>query len=140
MIKRNPVPASHPIYRAWSHMKGRCDNPKDSRYKTYGARGITYDPRWKDFLPFYADMAPTWVEGLTLERNNVNEGYSKKNCCWATPLQQARNRTTNKITQAQAEEIRRRFKPGLAYQKQLAVEFGISDRMVRYIGKEEWRC
>lgn len=32
-----------PTYNSWRSMKERCDNPKNSHYEYYGARGITYD-------------------------------------------------------------------------------------------------
>lgn len=88
-----------PEYQAWNHMKQRCLNENDSRYKNYGARGIKVCDRWiNSFNNFYDDMGAR-PEGLTLERKDVNGNYEPSNCVWADYTQQARNHTiriTNK--------------------------------------------
>lgn len=79
-------------YAVWSAMKARCTNPNLEVYADYGARGITVSAEWgESFSAFYADMGPC-PEGLTLERNDNDKGYSKENCCWASRIQQASNR------------------------------------------------
>ncbi len=88
---RNHGQARSTTYRSWSHMKERCNNPKNVSYKTYGARGISYCPEWEDFLCFLKDLGEK-PEGMSLERDDVNKGYSKENCRWATPQVQAQNR------------------------------------------------
>lgn len=80
-----------PEYLTWKGMIGRCTNPKSTGYENYGGRGITFDPDWVSFENFYRDMGPRPV-GMTLDRENNDLGYSKANCRWATPKQQANNR------------------------------------------------
>lgn len=80
-----------PTYRAWESMKRRCNNPKEKNYENYGGRGIKVCRRWVKFVNFLEDMGEC-PDGLTLERINVNKGYSKNNCCWATRKQQVMNR------------------------------------------------
>jgi len=86
-------------YWAWSSMKQRCDNPKCSAYKNYGARGIGYCPSWATFKQFIADLGAKPTKNHTLERVDNNSGYSKHNCIWATSKVQNNNsRNTRFIT------------------------------------------
>ena len=44
-------------YNTWLMMKNRCNNPKNTSYENYGARGITVCDRWNDsFEMFLKDM------------------------------------------------------------------------------------
>lgn len=83
------------LYRIWSSMKGRCNNPNNRDYKLYGGRGITYDPKWETFEGFYEDMHETYKEGLTLNRIDNNGNYTKDNCNWITNAEQQLNKRTN---------------------------------------------
>lgn len=88
---------SSKTYNTWATMKQRCTNPSNPKFKNYGARGIFVCQEWLDsFENFLADMGEA-PEGMTLERINVNDGYYKKNCCWASSKTQANNKTNNKI-------------------------------------------
>lgn len=82
------------IYKIWTAMLQRCENPKGSAYGRYGAIGIKVCDRWHKFENFLEDMGPR-PEGLTLDRRDNKMGYSPDNCRWATPLEQGRNRKTN---------------------------------------------
>lgn len=83
--------------KAWGCAKARCYNPKDKRYKTYGARGITMCAEWRnDFSRFLQDMGPC-PPGYTLDRVDNNGPYNQQNCRWASRGEQARNKTTNLI-------------------------------------------
>lgn len=79
------------IYRVWIAMIGRCEHQTHLEWRNYGARGIRVCRRWLNFMNFYADMGPC-PSGHSLERKDNNSGYSPRNCVWATPAQQARNR------------------------------------------------
>lgn len=80
-----------PTYVCWRNMKARCDDQNHPAYIDYGARGITYDPRWKKFEYFYEDMGDC-PDGLTLNRIDVNSDYGKSNCEWTDRTQQGFDR------------------------------------------------
>ena len=81
----------HPLYRTWADMKARCYNPNMKRYTDYGERGIEVCERWLDINNFIEDMYPSYHEGLTLDRIDVNGNYEPDNCRWATLNTQQRN-------------------------------------------------
>ena len=82
------------IYVTWKNMKWRCSSPKCGMYPKYGGRGIKVCDRWLEkFENFYEDMKDGYDDALQLERVDVNGDYCKENCTWATPIEQARNKT-----------------------------------------------
>lgn len=82
----------NPIYRVWGAMISRCSNINDPAWSDYGGRGIDVDEAWLKFEKFYEDMGESYEQGLTLERVDVNLGYSKVNCVWATWKDQGFNK------------------------------------------------
>jgi len=83
----------HPLYRKWSDMKKRCNNPNVDRYKSYGALGIKVCDEWnKSFKSFYDwSISNGWEKGLTIERKNVNKDYCPENCCYIPLSEQKYN-------------------------------------------------
>lgn len=82
-------------FRAWCHALGRCNNPNNSKYPYYGARGITVCDRWSLFENFYEDMGNRPSEDHSLDRIDVNGNYEPSNCRWATKFEQAQNKRNN---------------------------------------------
>ncbi len=83
--------AYHRIYKVWCDMVSRCNNNKCISYKYYGARGITVCERWLKVENFIEDMYPSFEDGLTLDRENNDLGYSPDNCRWVLRNIQSRN-------------------------------------------------
>jgi hypothetical protein len=88
------------FYNIWQGIKNRCNNKKYKDYQWYGARGITYDSSWNDFLGFKKDMYFKYIYAkkqlkitdLSIERIDVNGNYCFKNCIFISKSKQSKNR------------------------------------------------
>lgn len=81
------------LYWAWTNMNQRCHNPKTSRYKNYGGRGISVCSEWATFEPFYLwATAHGYSDELSIDRINNDGNYEPNNCRWTTASVQANNR------------------------------------------------
>lgn len=85
------------IGKIWYDLQNRCYNEKCQAYKNYGARGITVCDEWRNSYSAFEKWAYSngYSCDLTIDRVNVNLGYSPDNCRWITKSQQCQNRTTN---------------------------------------------
>jgi hypothetical protein len=104
-----PQGSASPEYAAWNAMRARCGNPKNPRYKRYGARGIKVCDRWQNsFDNFLEDI--TREIGLrpspqhSLDRFPNNDGdYEPGNVRWATDVEQANNRRSSRLIELDGE-------------------------------------
>lgn len=81
------------LYRIWSNMLSRCNNPKSSKYSYYGGKGITVCTSWEKFEYFDKDMSTGYEEDLQIDRIDNSKGYFKENCRWASDIGQKENRS-----------------------------------------------
>lgn len=72
-------------------MRQRCNNPKHTAYKWYGARGIKICERWDNFKHFVEDIGEKPSSAHTLDRINNNGNYEPGNTQWSTQKEQLRN-------------------------------------------------
>lgn len=92
-------------YRIWKAMRNRCNNPNAHRFHRYGGRGVRVDPRWDSFSAFLADMGEA-PEGKSLDRWPDRDGdYRVDNCRWATPQEQGRNTSQNRMVTHDGETL-----------------------------------
>lgn len=88
-------------YSVWWGIHRRCYNKKDRCYHNYGGRGIIVCYRWNRDNPegiknFIKDMGRRPSNFHTIERIDVNKGYSPDNCIWALNTEQCKNKTTSR--------------------------------------------
>lgn len=100
-----------PEYEVWCHMKQRCLNPKNPKYRNYGGRNITVYLKWLDkehgFENFYRYIGPRPSSVYSLDRYpNVNGNYEPGNVRWATQLEQQNNKRNNIHSKDKSEHIR----------------------------------
>lgn len=93
------------VYDAWSNMKQRCFDKKGKAYHNYGGRGITVCERWLNFENFFEDMGMPPTKNHTLDRIDVNLGYSPDNCRWATRTEQMQNVRYNVWVEHNGEKL-----------------------------------
>jgi hypothetical protein len=92
--RRTHGQSKHPLFSTWRSMLARCENPENSGYRYYGARGITVCAEWHDARNF-----TTWIDanlgprpdGRSLDRIDNNGNYEPGNVRWATASEQQRN-------------------------------------------------
>lgn len=98
------------MFDVWRAMIARCYNPKNPRYKTYGAEGVKVCNRWKRFDYFLEDVKnlPGYnhdkiLSGeLTLDKDTICRSkkiYSPETCCFVSKAENSReaaNRRWNK--------------------------------------------
>ena len=84
------------LYKRWTAMRKRCNNPNNSDYPHYGGRGIRVCEEWQDYTAF-KDWALShgYSDDLSLDRIDVNGNYEPSNCRFVSMKEQCNNRSNN---------------------------------------------
>ncbi len=70
------------LYTIWHNIRIRCDVPTSNAYMYYGGKGICYPEHWNTFEGFFMDMGLTYTDGMSIDRLDSGNNYSKENCRW----------------------------------------------------------
>jgi len=82
------------LYKIWVGIRRRCLNPKNTRFKYYGSRGVKIYSEWKDdYLTFKTwALANGYTDNLTIDRIDNDGDYCPENCRWITGAENAGRR------------------------------------------------
>lgn len=95
-----------PEYRAWINMISRCENERTPHYEGWGGRGISVCSEWRhSFECFLSDMGPRPTPKHSVDRRDVNLGYTPENCRWATQTEQMRNVRNNRLVTFRGSKV-----------------------------------
>lgn len=79
--------ADTPIHTRWWGMIQRCNQPSNTSYKNYGAKGIKVCDRWLTFENFYADMGDPPFPKAQIDRIDPDGDYCPENCRWLSAFE-----------------------------------------------------
>jgi hypothetical protein len=84
-VHRNHGGSQTPLYRHWKSMRWRCSPANQRHRKWYFDRGIGVCSEWDVWETFRVwALANGYVDGLTLDRVDNDQGYAPGNCQWIT--------------------------------------------------------
>lgn len=84
---------THPTYRSYNGIMGRCYDPRDNAYKWYGAIGVTVCDEWRGHPDVFVEwsLANGWEPGKHIDKDILCEKlginphiYSPSTCQWVT--------------------------------------------------------
>lgn len=93
------------LYHVWFSMVRRCHNPRSTDFQTYGGRGISVCPAWRNSMTTFFAWAILngWQPGLEIDRKESNGNYEPDNCRFVTHKENMRNRRVCRMMTAFGE-------------------------------------
>lgn len=94
------------LYSIWKNIKSRVHNKNNTRYNSYGGRGILLCKEWEDYNNFKKwSLENGYSDCLTIDRIDNDGNYEPCNCRWSTNTQQIRNRNVTKFVNYKGEMV-----------------------------------
>ena len=86
-----------PIRHVFSGMWQRCYDKNHKGYDRYGGRGIAICDEWLEDRQKFYDWAYAngYGSGMSIERIDIDKGYSPDNCTFIPLSEQSKNRSTS---------------------------------------------
>lgn len=82
-------------YSCWRSIIKRCHNKNHDSFKYYGGRGVSVCDEWRSsFSAFFCHIGPRPSKRHSVDRIDGSKNYEPGNVRWATPSEQANNRST----------------------------------------------
>lgn len=120
-----------PEHNAYMNIISRCGpNCAEKSKKHYFLKGVKV--LFKDFAEFYNEVGERPSPEHSIDRIDGDGNYEPGNVRWATRNQQARNRSNVKLTEKDAEDIRRLLRSGISGPA-LARAYGVSNGTIYFI-------
>lgn len=92
------------IYYVWNTMLSRCERPNAKSYFDYGGRGIKVCAEWHDAATFISwALENGYATGMEIDRIDVDGDYCPQNCRFIPRLENANNKTNNKLIEYNGE-------------------------------------
>lgn len=87
-----------PEYQTWINIRKRCYWEGHDHFEHYGGKGIQVCDKWRDdFQAFLDDVGYRPSSQHSIERIDFNGDYEPSNVKWATQIEQARNKSNNRL-------------------------------------------
>ena len=124
------------LYFIYRGMLQRCNNPKSTSYKYYGAKGIKVE--FKDYQEFKEwSLVNGYTDELTIDRINSDDNYRPNNCQWITLSENSKRVDRRKHHNIdEISEALEAFSTGAFTATELSKSLGISRDMFLYYAKE----
>lgn len=99
VYKKKHGKTGYRLYKVWTSMKQRCQNPNNKAFHYYGGSGIVVCKEWDEsFDEFYSwAMSNGYDEkakhgDCTIDRIDASGNYEPTNCRWVSIAEQNRNK------------------------------------------------
>ena len=105
-MTRHGLYHSSKAYHAWALIKKRCNAKTGASYRDYASKGIKICEQWEnDPEAFVAYIGEPPMPEMTIDRIDNSRGYEPGNIRWATMLEQASNKTNNRIVSVNGKRM-----------------------------------